>query len=132
MSALGDFLKSINKTKINLFDEDPLVEDEYVPFIINRTLGYFPDTVMYANEMNQYPSAPKNLQYDYLLQTIRTRNRFSRWLKKGRSSDLDMIQTYYGYSEQKAEQALKLLTPDQIQSIRNTTFKGGSNSHGIS
>ena len=81
MAKLGDFLTAINLSKVNLLEEDSLTEKEYVPFLINRTMSYFPDTVLYANEINLRGHLENRLQNDYLLNSISKKKRFSRWLK---------------------------------------------------
>ena len=117
---LTDWLNSINFTKQNLI-EDPLVEKEYVPYIINRSLSYFPDTLFHANEMNQKHFLPKKMQYDYLRTVVRKRRRFSKWDKKAEYSDLEFIKQYYGYSTKKALEILPLLSKDQIAYIKSLT-----------
>jgi hypothetical protein len=117
---LTDWLNSINFTKQNLI-EDPLVEKEYVPYIINRSLSYFPDTLFHANEMNQKHFLPKKMQYDYLRTVVRKRRRFSKWDKKAEYSDLEYIKQHYGYSTKKALEILPLLSKDQIAHIKSLT-----------
>ena len=117
MAKLGDFLNSINQTKVNIMDEDALTEKEYPPFVVNRTLSYFLDTIMYANEINTHHHADNKLQFDYLLNSIRSKRRFSRWLKPDENKNLDVIKEYYGYSNQKAKDALNILTEDQLLEI---------------
>jgi len=117
---LTDWLNSINITKKNIL-EDPLLEKEYSPYIINRSLSYFPDTLFHANEMNQKHLLPKKLQYDYLRIVIRKRKRFSKWDKKDHGDDLELIKQYYNYSTKKALEVLPLLTKEHIAYIRNLT-----------
>ena len=125
MAKLGDFLNSINQTKVNIMDEDALTEKEYPPFVVNRTLSYFLDTVMYANEINTHHHADNKLQFDYLLNSIRSKRRFSRWLKPDENKNLDVIKEYYGYSNQKAKDALNILTEDQLSLLNERMEKGG-------
>ena len=125
MANLGDFLKAINQTKANVMDEDPLTEKEYPPFVINRTLSYFLDTIMYANEMNTRSHVDNKLQFDHLLNSIRSNKRFTRWLKPEENKDLDAIKEYYGYSNQKAKDVLALLTGEQLSLIHSRLNKGG-------
>lgn len=121
-----DFLNSINDTKKDLLKEDPLTEKNYIPFMINRGLSYFPDTIMYANEMNQFAQAPKNWQYDFYRIAIPKKKRFSKWHKKDQNSeDLKMIMTEYGYSSEKAAKALEILTPEQIEKLKEKHNPGG-------
>lgn len=100
---LKDWLKSINFTKNNLIDEDPLLEKEYSPYIINRCLSSFIDCILFANEMNQYHFLPKKMQYDFLINTLRKQRRYSPWIKKNEIKDLDYVKKYYGYSNEKAK-----------------------------
>jgi hypothetical protein len=125
MAKLGDFLTAINQTKKNLMDEDPMTEKEYLPFVVNRTLSYFLDTVLYANEANIRNTADKKLQFDLLLNSIRSNRRFSRWLKPDENKDIDAIKEYYGYSNQKAKEVLGLLTGEQLSFIHKRLNKGG-------
>ncbi len=125
MAKLGDFLTAINQSKKNLMDEDPMTEKEYLPFVVNRTLSYFLDTVLYANEANIRNTADKKLQFDLLLNSIRSNRRFSRWLKPEENKDIDAIKEYYGYSNQRAKEVLDLLTGEQLSFIHESLSKGG-------
>ena len=114
-----DFLNAINDTKKDLLKEDPLTEKDYVPFMINRGLSYFPDTILYANEMNQFASIPKNWQFDFYRIGIPKKKRFSKWHKRDQNSEeLEVVMREYGYSSQKAMQALEILTEDQIKELK--------------
>tara|TARA_B100001939_G_scaffold336397_1_gene339468 strand:+ start:279 stop:659 length:381 start_codon:yes stop_codon:yes gene_type:complete len=123
---LKDWLNSINKTKTNLIDEDPSIEKEYLPYIINRCLSGSIDCVMYCNELNINHNLDKKLQYDFLINTVRPKKRFSPWLKKEKIKDIESVKSYYGYSNEKAEQALKILTTEQINFIREKLDVGGT------
>ena len=125
MAKLGDFLKSINQSKDNLMDKDTLTEGEYPPFVVNRTLSYFLDTVMYANEINTKSHVDNKLQFDFLLNTIRANRRFSRWLKPEENKDVDAIKEYYGYSNQKAREVLDIFSGSQLSLIHEHLDKGG-------
>lgn len=125
MASLGDFLNSINYNKNDLFKQDPLNEKDYVPYIINKGMSYFQDTVILANEMNKHPDIPKACQYRFLKQTVRARKRFSKWHKKIDDDSIDAIKQYYNYSTQKAEQVIKILTPQQIDIIKQQLEVGG-------
>ena len=125
MAKLGDFLKTINYTKDNLMDEDPLTEKEYVPFVVNRTLSYFPDTVLYANEINLRGHLDNRLQNDYLLNSIRKKKRFSRWLKPELNEDIDAIKEYYSCNYRKAHEIAKVLTGEQLTLIHKSLKRGG-------
>ena len=122
---LKDWLNSINFTKQNLLEEDPDVIKDYPPYIINRCLSGHLDAIMFANEMNKYPNLDKDLQYHFFLNTLRKKKRFSPWLRKDKVTDLEIIKQYYGYSNEKALNALKILTPDQINFIKQRLDIGG-------
>ena len=119
-----EFLNAINYTKKDLM-VDPENEKHYNSFIINRSLSYFPDTVAIANEMNKYHHLDSRLQFSFLINIIRKRKRFSKWIKPEIENDVEVVKRYYGYSNEKARQILPLLTPQQIQIIRNKVNKGG-------
>ena len=120
-----EFTKTINDTKHNLMDEDPEVEKDYIPFLVNRSLGYFMDTIMYANEMNRFNSLDYKLQYDFLLNIIRPRKRYSKWLKKSKNDNIDLIKKFYGYSYTKAKDVVDILSEDHIEHIRSKLDTGG-------
>ena len=125
MTELKDWLNSINFTKENLVDEDPDVIKDYAPYIINRCLSGNLDCVLFVNEMNKYSFLDKDMQYSFYLNTLRKRKRFSPWLRKDKVTDLEIIKQYYGYSNEKAENALKILTPEQIKFIKQRLDTGG-------
>ena len=121
-----DFLNAINVTKQDLIKEDPQSEKEYVPFMINRGLSYFHDTIMYANEMNKYASVPKKWQFDFYRNSIPKKKRFSKWHKKDQNSDdLNLVMNAYNYSSEKAAVALEILTDEQIKNLRDSYSQGG-------
>lgn len=122
---LKDWLNSINQTKINLIDEHLELEKEYPPYIINRCFSGHIDCVMFANEMNQYHFIPKKMQYDFYINSLRKKKRFSPWIRKDTIKDIDCIKRYYGYSDEKAKQALKILTKEQINFIKSKFETGG-------
>jgi len=126
MSSLSpfDFLNTINTTKKDIMVDD-IAEGDYVSFVVNRSLSYFPDTVALANVVNQYHHMDNKLQYHFLINTIRKRKRFSKWIKPEKESDIEAIKEYYGYSNEKARQALSLLSPEQITIIKEKVNKGG-------
>ena len=97
---LKDWLNSINFTKENLIADDPEMISSYPPYIVNRCLSGHLDTVLFANEMNKYSNLDKDLQYSFLLYTLRKRKRFSPWLKKEQVDDLDLVKKHYGYSNE--------------------------------
>ena len=124
--SLTKYLTAINWSKEKLLDtDDKDWEKKYPPYIINKGLSYFSDTVMYANEMNRLHGASKHMQFSFLLNTIRPQKRFSKWLKASKLSNLDLVKVYYGYSNEKAKQALELLTKKQIEYIKNKLYRGG-------
>jgi len=119
-----DILKVINETKEDIFQE-PQAEKDYLPYMINRGLSYFPDTVMYANQMNLNQAIPKKFQFLYLLNSVSKRKRFSKWHKKdAESKSLALIKEYYNYSNDKAKIVLNLLTPEQLSCIEEKLFRG--------
>ena len=122
---LKDWLNSINFTKKNLIQEDPSVKKDYPPYIINRCLSGHIDCVMFANEMNKYHFLDKDMQYEFYINILRKRKRFSPWIKKDKVSDLEVVKSYYGYSNEKASQALKILSPEQINFIKQKLDSGG-------
>ncbi|AGS81020.1 clamp loader small subunit [Caulobacter phage Cr30] len=117
------FISAINSVeKENLFKTYPSkeeVEKAYAPFIINRGLSYFSDTVLYANEVNQYPNLPKNAQFDFLRLSIRPRKRWSKWWKGMENPDIEIIKKVFKYSNEKAAALLNVLTEEQMQQLRN-------------
>lgn len=127
MHELKDYLNSINTTKQNLIDSDPEAESKYLPYIVNRCYSGFIDTILLANEMNLNSHIDKKLQYDFYINIIRPKKRFSPWLKKEKLDSLECIKEYYGYSDEKAKVALKILTDEQIEFIRTRLNRGGKN-----
>ena len=123
---LKDWLNSINQTKKNLTDEDPSLEKDYSPYIINRIYSGHLDSIMFANEMNRYHFLPKKFQYDFLLNTLRVKKRFSPWLRKDEIKDLELVKRYYGYSNEKAKQALRILSKEQLNFIKSKLEIGGT------
>ena len=122
---LKDWLNSINFTKENLM-EDPSVKKDYAPFIINRCLSGHIDCILFANEMNKYHFLDKDIQYSFYLNSLRKKKRFSPWLRKDKVTDLECVKQYYGYSNEKASQALKILSKEQINFIKKRLDTGGS------
>lgn len=122
---LSEILNSINYSKKNILT-DSQQEKEYVPYVINRCLSYFPDTLLHANEMNRLNFLDKRVQYDYYLRSIRSRKRFSKWLKKEEVDDLEIVKKFFNYSEKRAREALKILSKDDIKNIKKQLDIGGS------
>jgi hypothetical protein len=122
-----DIIPSILQTKKNVLQDEIDVKD-YTPFVVNRALSYHMDCILYANEMNLYPEIDKDLQYQYLLNTIRSMKRkFQPWQKASADKDLECVKEYFGYSNQKAKEALRILNDEQIAEIKANTIKGGVN-----
>ena len=126
MTELKDWLNSINQTKKNLIDEDPSIEKDYPPYIINRCFSGHLDAILFANEMNMYSFLPKKMQYDFFINTLRTKRRFSPWIRKDLVDNLDCVKRYYGYSNEKAKQALKILSKEQLDFIKSKFEIGGT------
>ena len=120
---LKDWLNSINMNKKNLLDDDPTAK--YPAYIVNRCMSGHLDTVLFANEMNKVPNLDSKLQYSFLLNSVRKRKRFSPWLRKDEIRDLDLVKRYYGYSNEKAKQALSILTKEQLSFIKSKFETGG-------
>ena len=127
MYQLKDYLYSINQSKKNILDDDIDAERKYPPYIVNRCLSSFTDTILYVNEMNKNSHLEKKLQYDFLLNSVKPRKRFSPWAKKDSIDYLDLVKEYYGYNDDKALQALRILTKDQLDNIKKSLNKGGKN-----
>jgi len=120
-----DYLSSINDTKKDIMVDD-IAEKQYNSFMVNRGLSYFHDTSLIANEMNMHAHLDKKMQYHFLLNIIRKRKRFSKWAKPEKEDNIQVVKTYYGYSEEKARQALELLTEEQIDVLKKRTYTGGA------
>ena len=125
MPELKDWLNTINQTKINLIDEDSSLEKDYVPYIINRCLSGHIDCILFANEMNKNHFLPKKMQYDFFINSLRKKKRFSPWIRKNKIEDLEIVKQYYGYSNEKASQALKILNKSQLDFIKKRLETGG-------
>ena len=125
MYQLKDYLYSINQSKKSILDGDRDAEKKYSPYIVNRCLSSFTDTILYVNELNKNPNLPKKLQYDFLLNSVKPRKRFSPWAKKDSIDYIELVKEYYGYNDDKALQALRILTKDQLDHITKALSKGG-------
>lgn len=126
MTELKDWLNSVNFSKTNLLEEDPAAIKDYNPFVMNRLLSGDIDSIMYANEMNMNHHLNKELQYSFYLNSLRKRKRYSSWIRKDTIKDIEYVKTYYGYNNEKAEQALKLLNKTQIDFIKQRLETGAS------
>ena len=120
-----DYVNAILQNKKPLI-VDELTEKEYQPFLVNRSLSYHKDCIMYANEMNRRHFLDKKLQFDFLLNTVRSQRRpFAKWAKAEKSDDLECIKQIYGFSDTKAREAMRLLSNEQIQQLKEQTDIGG-------
>ena len=126
MYELKDYLKAINQTKEPLLDtEDEQWEKKYPSFIINKCIAPFPDTVMLVNEINQLHHLDKQLQFDFLINSLRPRKRYTPWMKAKKLKSLEYVKEYYGYNNEKAKAALDILNDEQISAIKERLNKGG-------
>ena len=126
MYELRDYLNAINFTKENLLDTtDETWVKKYPPFVINKCLSVHYDCIAQANEMNGYHFLDNRIQFHFLLNSIRKRKRFGKWPKQFKLNDLEYVKEYYGYSNEKAKQALNILTEKQIEHIKKSLYKGG-------
>ena len=124
---LKDYLNSINFTKKDLLkSEDKEWIKKYPAFIINKILSGFSDTIMLVNEVNRNHFLDKDMQYSFLLNSIRSKKRFSPFLRAEKLNDLDVVKEYYGYNNEKAKSALDILTKDEVKLIKQRLFKGGT------
>jgi len=119
-----DYVNAINYSKKDIMQtrDD---EKAYSPYMVNRSLSYFQDTVVLANEMNKYHHLDSRLQFSFLINIVRKRKRFSKWVKPELENDLESVKRYYGYSNEKTRQVLSLLSPSQIKLIKEKVNKGG-------
>ena len=126
MYELKDYLNALNHTKERLMDtEDEEWEKKYPPFIVNKCLAPFQDTILLVNEINQYPHLDKKLQFDFLINSLRPRKRFTPWVKAKKLDDIEYVKEFYGYNNEKAKVALTILNDDQIATIKQKLNKGG-------
>ena len=127
MYELKDYLKAINETKENLLDTNDITwQKKYPPFVINRCLSMFYDTVMHSNEMNGLHFLPKRMQFHFFINSIRKKRRFGgKWLSQTKLKNLALIKEYYGYSNSKAKEALNILSENHIENIKIELIKGG-------
>ena len=116
-----ELIKSISNTKKDILEN----EKDYNAFMVNRGLSYFPDTVLYANEMNKFHHLDNRLQYSFLINIVRKRNRFSKWNKSIESENINAIKRYYGYSNEKARDVLPLLSNANLKTIKGRINHGG-------
>ena len=124
---LKDYLNAINHSKVNLMETgDEVWQKKYPAYIINRCLSMFWDTLPEANEMNGYHFLDKKIQFHFYINSIRKKKRFGgKWLSQAKLKNLEYVKEYYGYSNEKAKDALNILTEEQVELIKNTLSKGG-------
>ena len=126
---LFDFVDAITTTKEDLF-QDPEAKMDYVPFLVNKAMSFYGDTVLYANELNQHASIPKEQQFYFYLNSIPKKKRFSKWVNKDKESkSLNIVMEYYGYSSREAENIISVLTKQQLATIEEKLKKGGRNDY---
>jgi len=127
MYELKDYLMAINETKVNLLASNDIAwKKKYPPYVINKCLSMFIDTLPHANEMNGYHFLDKDIQFSFLINSIRPKKRFGgKWIKQQKLHDLENVKEYYGYSNEKAKQALQILSTEQLEKIKQATYKGG-------
>ena len=127
MYELKEYLNAINFTKKDLTkSEDELWKKKYPAFIVNKLLSAFSDTVMFVNEMNRNHFLDKDMQFQFLLNSIRTKKRYSPFLRASKLKEIECVKEYYGYSNDKAKAALDILTKDEIKIIKEKLYKGGT------
>jgi hypothetical protein len=119
-----EFINDICYAKRNVMTEE--LENKYTPYVVNKGLSYFIDTVFQANEMNVHHNADNRLQYDFLLNSVRPKKRFSKWSKNNRLEEIELIKEYYGYSDDKAKDVVNILGDDHIKYIKSKLDKGGA------
>ena len=128
MYKLKDYLNAINVSKDSLLDtEDEMWEKRFAPFIVNKCVAPFEDTVMLVNEINQLHHLDKKLQFDFLINSLRPRKRYAPWMKAKKLKNLEYVKEFYGYNNEKAKAALDILDDEQISAIKNKLNKGGKN-----
>ena len=118
------FLNEINYGKKDIMIDD-ITEKQYNSFMVNRGLSYFRDTVIYANEMNKHHQIDGRLQFDFFINIIRKKKRFSKWFKSTEDENISILKEYYGYSNEKAKSVLSLLSINQIEDLKQRIYKGG-------
>ena len=128
MYELKDYLNAVNSTKERLMDtEDETWEKKYPPFIVNKCVAPFQDTIMLVNEINQFHHLDKKLQFDFLINSLRPRKRYTPWVKATKLENLEYVKEFYGYNNEKAKVALDILDDEQISAIKQKMRKGGRN-----
>jgi hypothetical protein len=123
---LKDYLYSINQSKKNILNEDLIQENNYPPFLINKCFSLYIDTILYSNEMNKNYHLDKKLQYDFYINSLKPRKRYSPWIKKQSIENIELVQEYYGYSYKKAIESLNVLSNNDLKEIKKLLNKGGN------
>ena len=127
MYELKEYLNAINFSKKNVMDsEDTMWVKKYPAFIVNKVLSGFSDTIMLVNEMNRNHFIDKDMQFQFLLNSIRSKKRFTPFLRASKIKDIECVKEYYGYSNEKAKTALDILTKEQLKLIKESLYKGGT------
>ena len=122
-----DYLPAINHTKKNLMNsDDPMWEKKYPAFMVNKVLSGFQDTIMLSNEMNRNHFLDRDMQFQFLLNSIRSKKRFTPYVRRSKIKDIECVKEYYGYSNEKAKSALNILTKEQLKLIKESLYKGGT------
>ena len=122
-----DYLPAINHTKKNLMNsDDPMWEKKYPAFMVNKILSGFSDTIMLTNEMNRNHFLDRDMQFQFLLNSIRSKKRFTPYVRRSKIKDIECVKEYYGYSNDKAKSALAILTKEQLKLIKESLYKGGT------
>lgn len=124
---LKDFLNSINHDKKALLDKDEGAVRLYKPFIVNKCLSFFTDTIFHANEINCKHWLDPKTQFDFYRLSVRKKKRFSPWIKKQDDENIAVIKEVYGYSEMKAREVLNILSPNDIELLKKSLYRGGIN-----
>jgi len=119
-----DFIKALNESK-DVMKNDPFAEKDYIPFLVNRGLSFFQDTILQVNEMNRNHFLDNKLQFDFLINNIRSRKRWSKWLKPDKIDNLEIVKIYFGFGNEKAKEALEVLSNEDIKEIKSKLAKGG-------
>ena len=128
MYELKDYINAINYTKEPLLDtEDEEWTKKYPPYIVNKCIAPFPDSIMLVNEINQLHHLDKKLQFDFLINSLRPRKRYAPWMKAKKLKSLEYVKEFYGYNNEKAKAALDILNDEQISAIKEKLNKGGRN-----
>lgn len=123
---LKDYLHSINQSKKNILSENLNQEHNYPPFLINKFFSFHIDSILYANEMNRNYHIDKKLQYDFYINILKPRKRYSPWIKKQSIENIELVQEYYGYSYNKAIESLNILSNNDLKEIKKLLNKGGN------